>query len=65
VVLFSKGSQTTFGKNLAAFTTELARPIAVSPNEICGVGLYEFVCPPPQVGTIRNVELVGITAAII
>jgi hypothetical protein len=66
VTLFSTASQDLFPDNThGAFTTELAKSIDLDSNYRWEVGVTEFTCPPPAVGNIKPVVVVGDTNAII
>jgi hypothetical protein len=60
VTLFSNASQKLCPDNtLGAFTTHLGQPIDLGPTDRWVVGICEFTCPPPTVGTFNPVMIVG------
>jgi hypothetical protein len=66
VTVFSNASQNLYPDNtLATFTTHLAQPISLDPNERWEVGVCEVSCSPPQVGNFRPILLVGDTNVLI
>jgi hypothetical protein len=65
VTLFSNASHDIYKSNtLAAFTVQLAQTIELHPSDKWEVSICEFACPPPNVGTIRNVMIVGETCGL-
>jgi hypothetical protein len=66
VTVFSNASQKLYTDNtLATFTTHLAQPIDLDPNDRWEVGICKVTCPPPIVGTLRSNVLVGDTNVLI
>jgi len=66
ITLFSTSSQKIYTANtIAAFTIKLAQPIDLSPTENWEVGVCEISCPPPQVGNLRPLLVVGDTNVLI
>jgi hypothetical protein len=66
VTLFSNVSKDIYKSNtLAAFTSQLAQVIELHPSDKWEVGLCEFTCPPPAVGTLKNVLIVGDTCGLV
>jgi hypothetical protein len=65
VTVFRNASQKFYPDTLATFTTHLAQPISLDPNERWQVGVSEVSCPPPQVGNFRPTILVGDTKVLI
>jgi NAD-dependent dihydropyrimidine dehydrogenase PreA subunit len=66
VTLFSNVSKDSYKSNtLAAFTTQLAQAIELHPSDKWELGLCEFTCPPPAVGTLKNHLVVGETCGLI
>ena len=66
ITLFSNASQKGRPKNtLAEFTIQLAQRIDLGSIDNWEVGLCEFSCPPPKSGTLKPVEVVGETNALI
>ena len=65
VTIFSNSSMKTYPKNkITAFTFQLAREIYLGTNR-WEVVLWEFSCPPPEVGTFKPKVVVGDTHAFI
>ena len=66
VTLFSSSSRKIYRKNkLSAFTVKLARRIDLGSSENWEVGTCELSCPPPNLGTIRPLHVVGETNVFI
>ena len=66
VTLFNSASQDLFPDNtLGMFRIELAQTIYLGPKDRWEVGLCEFTCPPKNVGTMKAIEVVGNTNALI
>jgi len=66
VTLFSNASQSLYPTNtIGAFTVELPQPIELGPNDNWEVELCEISYPPNTVGTIKSVNFVGDTTALV
>ena len=66
VTLFSNASTDLYPNNtIARFTTELPRPIELGTSDRWEVGLCEFTYPPNNVGTFKQMLLVGDTTGLI
>jgi hypothetical protein len=66
VTLFSNVTNDIYKSNtLAAFTNQLPQAIELHLSDKWDVGLCEFTCPPPHVGTLMNVLVVGETCGLI
>jgi hypothetical protein len=66
ITLFSNASQNVHSSNtLADFTIQLAHRIDLGTNTDWELGLCEFSCPPPATGTLKPVDVVGDTNALI
>jgi hypothetical protein len=66
VTLFRNASHNIHKSNtLAAFIVQLAQDIELHPSDKWKVGLCEFTCPPPHVGTLKNILFVGETCGLI
>jgi len=50
---------------LAEFTIQLAQRKVLGSTDNWEVGLCEFSCPPPKSGTLKSVEVVGETNALV
>jgi hypothetical protein len=60
VTLFSNVSSAIYESNkLSAFTNQLAQLIELQPSDKWEVGLCEFTCSPPAVGSIKPHVVVG------
>jgi hypothetical protein len=60
VTLFSNVSSDIYKSNtLAAFTNQLAQVIELHPTDKWEVGLCEFTCSPPAVGTFKPTAIVS------
>jgi hypothetical protein len=60
VTLFSNVSSDIYQSNkLSAFTNQLAQLIELQPSEKWEVGICEFTCSPPAVGTYKPNVVVG------
>jgi len=66
VSLFSNASQTLYPTNtIGAFTVELPQPIELGPKDNWEVGLCEISYPPNTVGTLKPLNVVGDTTALV
>jgi hypothetical protein len=66
VTLFSNVSKDIYKSNmLSAFTNQLAQTIELHPSDKWEVGLCEFTCPPPNVGTFKTAVVVGESCGLI
>jgi hypothetical protein len=66
VTLFSNVSSDIYKSNtFAAFTNQLAQVIQLQPSDKWVVGLCEFTCPPPTVGTFKTAVVVGESCGLI
>jgi len=66
ITLFSNASQELHPRNtLTEYTIQLAQRIDLGSTDNWEVGLCEFSCPPPARGTLRPVDVVGDTNAMI
>ena len=66
VTLSTNAPQSLFPSNtICAFKVELPQPIELGPNDNWGVGLCEISYPPNTVGTLKSVEVVGCTTALV
>jgi len=66
VTFFSNVSQSLYPTNtIGAFTVELPQPIELGPNDNWEVGLCEILYPPSAVGTLKPLNVVGDTTALV
>jgi hypothetical protein len=66
MTVFSNASQKLYTDNtVVTFTTHLAQPISLDPNDRWEVGICKVSCPPPIFGTLRTNILVGDTNVLI
>ena len=66
MTLFCNASRRLYPTNtIGAFTVELPQPIELRPNDNWEVGLCEISYPPNTVGTLKSVEVVGDTVALV
>ena len=66
LTLFSNASQNLYPTNTTgAFTVELPQPIELGPNDNWEEGLCEISYPPNTVCTIKSVNVVGDTTALV
>ena len=64
--LFSNASQSLYPANsIGAFTVELPQLIELGPTDNWEVGLCDISQPPNTVGTLKSVEVVGDTTALV
>jgi hypothetical protein len=50
---------------IAEFTVQLVQRIDLGSTDSWEVGLCEFSCPPPTVGTLKPIEVIGATNALV
>jgi hypothetical protein len=50
---------------ISAFTTRLAQPVQLVSTDAWEVEICEFTCPPPTVGTVKPIVIVGETPGLI
>ena len=66
MTLFSNASQSLYPTNtIGAFTVELPQPIELGPKDNWEVGLCEISYPPNTVGTLKPLNVVGDTTALV
>ena len=66
VTLFSTASQHIFPDSTHCdFNVELAQSIELGNNDRREVGLCEYACPPPKLGTHQVFDIVGQSRALI
>jgi hypothetical protein len=66
VTLFSNASKDIYPNNTpAAFTLQVAQAIELRPSDWWEVGVCEFTCPPPKLGTFKDIMVIGETSVLI
>jgi hypothetical protein len=66
ITLFSNASQKIYPRNtIAEFTVQLAQRIDLGSTDSWDVGHCEFSCPPPAVGALKPIDVIGETNALV
>ena len=66
MTLFSTASQHIYpDNNYYNFIVELAQVIYLGSNDRWEIGLCEYACPPPKIGTHQAFDIVGESRALI